>query len=155
LQNLFRKELALQKVEGKLNAQRAKFEKRSKSQIPEEEALKDFIQQLKAKKTTPEAFFRMCDRSYQRSVENSLFAAKMKEAGLKLSSTQTKRLLLLFDEDLTGSISLEEFQNALEAFGANAEKHDMANTDSKQYRPFEQQALEKYFAVLKKRQVTP
>ena len=54
----------------------------------------------------------------------------MKEVGLILSSTQIKRLILLLDEDITGSISLEEYQNALEAFGLNQEKHDLGNSDS-------------------------
>jgi len=51
----------------------------------------------------------------------------METLGIKLTSTQTKRLLLLFDENLSNTISLEEYQNALEAFNVGQEQHILSN----------------------------
>jgi hypothetical protein len=43
--------------------------------------------------------------------------------GLRLTGTQFRRLFLIFDEDFNGTISLIEYQNALEAYQVKAEKH--------------------------------
>lgn len=45
----------------------------------------------------------------------------MQNMGIRLSATQTKRLVMLFDENLSNTISLEEYQNALEAFSVSQE----------------------------------
>jgi len=58
--------------------------------------------------------------------------------GLKLTELQLQRIMLILDEDMGGTVSLEEYQNALESLGASREKH--INTDpssrSKSYIPF-------------------
>jgi len=79
----------------------------------------------------------------------------METLGIKLTSTQTKRLLLLFDENLSNTISLEEYQNALEAFNVGQEQHILSNDPQKAHKSFELQALEKYFAVLEQRRMQP
>ena len=79
------------------------------------------MSQLKAKKITPEAFFRLCDANYTRNVPKEVFVQTMQNMGIRLSATQTKRLVMLFDENLSNTISLEEYQNALEAFSVSQE----------------------------------
>lgn len=46
---------------------------------------------------------------------------------LALSKGQIARLLLSFDEDLSKVISLEEYQNALEAYKCGVDKHVAAD----------------------------
>jgi Ca2+-binding EF-hand superfamily protein len=90
---------------------------------PEEAALTEFVSQLRAKRLTPEAFFRVCDTDYCHTVTQEHFITKMDELRLKLSPTQSKRLMLLLDENFTGSVTLSEFQDALEAFKLQKERH--------------------------------
>ena len=59
---------------------------------------------------------------------------------LELSRGQISRLALILDEDMEGNISLEEYYNALEAYGQSAEKHT-ATDGSGYYVPFEHRAM--------------
>lgn len=43
--------------------------------------------------------------------------------GLKLTELQLQRIMLILDEDMGGTVSLEEYQNTLESLGASREKH--------------------------------
>ncbi len=42
---------------------------------------------------------------------------------VSLSKAQISRLIMILDEDLEGSITLEEYMNALEAYGCAGENH--------------------------------
>jgi hypothetical protein len=41
------------------------------------------------------------------------------------------------DEDMTGTISLEEWQNSLEAFEQSGENHLLTTQQGKAYKPFD------------------
>jgi len=122
---------------------------------PEEYALREYVTQLKGKKMTAEGFFRLCDCTYSKSITIDVFKSKIKEIGLKLTETQVRRLALIFDEDMEGSISYEEYQNALEAFKLSAESHINCNTNSRHYRPFAVRTMEYLMQVIAKNSMTP
>jgi len=69
----------------------------------------EFVAQLKAKRITPEAFFRICDVSYARSVSADQFKEQMETLNIRLTNTQQQRLMLILDENFTGRITLEEY----------------------------------------------
>jgi hypothetical protein len=98
-------------------------------------ALKEFVLQLKAKGITAEAFFRICDISYSQAVPIETMKEQISKFGIKLSNTQISRLFLLLDEDFTGTVSLEEYQDALQVYQLTAEKHFL--TSNKEGKPFQ------------------
>jgi len=48
----------------------------------------EFVSQLKAKRISPEGFFRMCDISYAKSVPVDIFKENLLAFGIKLTPTQ-------------------------------------------------------------------
>lgn len=102
---------------------------------------------------TPEAFFRCCDSRYQKSISCDHFKAQVSQLNLQLSRAQISRLILIFDEDLEGNITLEEYQDALEAYNCSGEKHSaMDGSDS--YLAFEHKALFKLIRILQERRMS-
>ena len=79
------------------------------SNIPEYTAVEYFVFSLKSRGLTPEAFFRICDSAYTKSVPVEVFKKKIGELKIKLADTQIRRLVLIFDEDMEGTISLSEY----------------------------------------------
>jgi len=75
---------------------------------------------LAKKCLTPEAFYRVCDDSYARSVPTKKFENMLKVFNLQLSRAQVSRLILILDEDMEGNITLEEYYNALEAYACSS-----------------------------------
>ena len=77
--------------------------------------------------------------------------------GLKLTELQLQRIMLILDEDMGGTVSLEEYQNALESLGASREKH--INTDpssrSTTYIPFQLRVVKEIVDMLEERNITP
>ena len=67
-----------------------------------------------------------------------------------------RRLLLVFDENFSDFISLDEYQQTLEAFQVTGEKHFIGPTKSgKGYTSFESQVLERMLATMEARQISP
>lgn len=79
--------------------------------------------QLKAKKLTPESFFRICDSDYTQRITVASFKEHLQSLNVQLSKAQMSRLIMVLDEDIEGVVTLEEFNNALEAYGVAGEKH--------------------------------
>ncbi len=121
---------------------------------PEEFALREYVIQLKAKKLTPEAFYRLIDWNYTKKISIAAFKDKIKQFGIRLTDTQTRRLALIFDEDLEGNITYAEYQNALEAFKMSGEKHINCEDIGKAYRPFEIRTMDYILRVLMKKGIT-
>ena len=69
---------------------------------------------------------------------------------LNLSRGQVSRLILILDEDMEGTITLEEYYNALEAYGVESEKH-FALDGTDYYVPFTHRAMFKLISILKDR----
>jgi len=69
---------------------------------------------------------------------------------LNLSRGQTSRLVLILDEDMEGTISCEEYYNALEAYGVESERHYPLD-GSDYYVPFTHRAMFKLIMILKDR----
>jgi len=88
-----------------------------------------------------------------RSVPVERFKSMLQNFKLELSRGQISRLALILDEDMEGNISLEEYHNALEAYGQGAEKHFAAD-GSGYYVPFEHRAMFKLLQILKDRGIT-
>jgi len=63
------------------------------------------------------------------------------------------RIVLILDEDMNGTISLEEYQNALEAYGCSGETHYDPNGGS-YYCNFDQRAVFKMLDILQQRKMT-
>lgn len=72
---------------------------------------------------------------------------------LELSRGQISRLALILDEDMEGNITIEEFYNALEAYGQSGERH-FAHDGSDYYVSFEHRAMFKLLQILKDRGIT-
>ena len=72
---------------------------------------------------TPEAFFRACDFKYEKKVSNEYFKLQLAKYKLQLSRGQQSRLVIILDEDMEGTISLQEFYDALEAYECEGEEH--------------------------------
>ena len=114
LQAFFRGKLTLKQLEN--DAMEIKRKTHPSSNIPEYTAVEYFVFSLKSRGLTPESFFRICDSTYTKSVPVEVFKNKIAELKIKLADTQIRRLVLIFDEDMEGTISLAEFQNNMQFF---------------------------------------
>jgi len=63
------------------------------------------------------------------------------------------RLLLILDEDMNGDISIDEYQNGLEAYGCTGEK-PCATDGTDYYVPFDHRAMFKLLTILSERGVS-
>lgn len=72
---------------------------------------------------TPEAFFRIADRDQTQSVSPAEFKDAVKNLRINLERSQIQRILMVLDEDVSGEISKAEYEQALEAYGCQGEKH--------------------------------
>ena len=72
---------------------------------------------------TPEAFYRAIDQDYKKSIPCDFFKGMLNKFDLQLSRGQQSRLILILDEDMEGNITLEEFYDAIDAYGCAGEKH--------------------------------
>lgn len=143
VKGLIQRQLALKRVcqitEHRMTEKRKVLESNDREGL----ALKEFTTQLKAKRMTPEAFFRICDVSYSKSVPVDNFKQQVELQGLRLTRSQMDRLILLLDENMTGAIGLEEYQGALEVYGLAGEKHFVSQgRQSKPYASMQNKALE-------------
>jgi hypothetical protein len=112
IQAAFRARLARRKLATDATAQllRAEQRRRQKLQCQEELALREMKLRLFQKcGLTPEAFFRACDLKYTKEIPASLFKLELEKRGLNLSRGQLARIELILDEDMNGTITLEEF----------------------------------------------
>lgn len=57
-----------------------------------------------------------------------------------MTRAQLSRLIMILDEDIEGNITLEEYNNALEAYGVSGEIHKPTD-GSVIYHPFEHRCL--------------
>lgn len=65
----------------------------------------------------------MCDPYYRQMVEVEDFKKYIEKFGLVLTRGQQNRIIMVLDEDMNGSISREEYFNALEAYKIAGEQH--------------------------------
>ena len=107
MQAFFRGQLTLKQLENE--AMDIKRKVASTSDVPEYAAVEYFVFSLKSRGLTPEAFFRICDSTYAKSVPVEVFKKKISDLKIKLAETQIRRLVLIFDEDMEGTISLSEY----------------------------------------------
>ena len=115
----------------------------------------EFKQQLQQKGgLTPEAFFRACDVNYEQRVTSAFFKSQLYKFNLQLSRGQMSRLVLILDEDMEGTIGLEEYYDALEAYNCSGEKHHALDGSGRSLH-FEHKVLFKLLKVLKERKMTP
>jgi hypothetical protein len=88
-----------------------------------EAALHEYVQRLKQKlKMTPEAFYRSLDVDYKKKITCDHFKQMLVKHDLQLGRRDQNRLCLILDEDLEGNITLEEYNDALEAYNCTGEK---------------------------------
>jgi Ca2+-binding EF-hand superfamily protein len=146
----------MRKLEKDLEKQKARLAKKqskARSASNEEIALQELKQRLAKKGLTPEAFFRVFDLSMSRTVPVDKFKSMLQNFRLELSRGQISRLALILDEDMEGNITLQEYYNALEAYGQGAEKH-FAPDGSDYYVPFEHRAMFKLLQILNDRGIS-
>lgn len=76
--------------------------------------------------------------AYARRISKEAFREGLSHFGLSLTEAEVRRLLLVFDENFTDFISLDEYQQTLEAFQVTGEKHFLGpSKNGKGYSPFE------------------
>jgi len=156
MQAKFRQRLAIKRQQKEIEKQKALIARKEQQKLGisnEEQVLKEFKTRLAKRGMTPEAFFRTCDVEYTKSVPVNKFKAMLQNFKLELSRGQVSRLSLILDEDQEGNITLEEFYNALEAYGTSGEKHINPNGGD-HYVPFDQRAMFKLIEILQKRDMT-
>ena len=120
---------------------------------PEEQAIREFASQLRAKKLTPESFFRICDSDYTQRVTVANFKENLLSLNIHLSKSQLSRLIMLLDEDIEGTISIEEYTNALEAYSLSGEKHKPLD-GTVLHHTFQQKCMFKMILALQKKNIT-
>ena len=88
----------------------------------EENALKEFKNKLNDElKLTPEAFFHKVDFDNKLEIKVTEFKRSIKKNKLSLSKKTINRLIAIFDEDINGYISIEEYYNTLYAYNCLGE----------------------------------
>jgi Ca2+-binding EF-hand superfamily protein len=152
VQSWWRKVLTLKNLQKDAMMSKAALKARL-NQCPEEVAMREFAQQLKAKKLTPEMFFRICDTEYKQSVTVNAFKDMLQTLNIQLSRAQMSRLIMILDEDIEGHITLEEFNNGLEAYCVSGERHKPLDGQAL-YHPFEHRCLFKLITELNKKNIT-
>jgi len=98
----------MMKIDKDIDLQRTRISKKAIVDMisPEEKALKEFKLRLGKKGLTPEAFFRICDTTYQQTITVDQFKTALKTHKIWLSRGQNKRMELIMDEDMEGHITL-------------------------------------------------
>eukprot|EP00347_Sterkiella_histriomuscorum_P015188 403357982 len=127
------------------------YERQEKQCSPEELVLIEFKNQLVKKRITPEAFFRICDLEGLQTITVNHFKQCIERYQLKFSRGQMSRLVMILDEDMEGTITREEYYNALEAYNVTGEKHK--SIDGSLYHSFEHKALFKLLEELNKKDI--
>ena len=153
IQSKMRQQLAIKTLEKKNDMEKARLARRHdefKGMSNEEKALREFSTQVQRKGLTPEGFFRSCDADYQKTVSIDTFKKHVDALKRKLTKGQVSRLALILDEDMEGNISLEEYNNALEAYGIAAEHH-IADSDGV---GFEHKSVFKLIDILQERGIS-
>ncbi len=84
IQAFFRGQLTLKRLAEKARRMQQSV-RAERNANPEELALKEFVTQLKAKGLSPEAFFRICDGTYDKAVSASQFKVQIMQLRLKLT----------------------------------------------------------------------
>lgn len=156
IQAKFRQLLAVKKLEKQNLKEKARLARREQMKhgvSHEEMALCEFKTLLRAKGLTPEAFYRCCDPEYNRTISIDTFKKMISNFNIYLSRSQISRLVLILDEDMEGHITLDEFYNALEAYGCSAEQH-YATDGSEYYCGFEHRAMFKLLDILSARKIS-
>ena len=154
-QAIFRQKLAMKKLQKQIEADKKKLaRKKNQARVSTEQVvLQEFKQRLSRKGLTPESFYRACDDAYQKIVPVEKFKAMCLNFNLQLSRAQLSRLVLILDEDMEGNITLEEYYNALEAYGTAGEKHGpIDGTDY--YCSFEHRAMFKLLNIMAERNIS-
>jgi Ca2+-binding EF-hand superfamily protein len=154
-QAIFRQKLAMKKLQKEVERDKAKLA-RKKNQArasTEQLVLQEFKQRLAKKGLTPESFYRACDDTYSKTVPVEKFKQMLLNFNLQLSRAQTSRLVLILDEDMEGNITLEEFYNAIEAYGTQGEKHGPID-GSDYYVSFEHRAMFKLLNIMGERNIS-
>lgn len=97
----------------------------------EEQALKEFKEKLENElKMTPEAFFRQIDVDNKLEIGVTEFKRQIKKMKLSLTKKTVNRLIAIFDEDINGTISIEEYYNTLYAYNCLGEMAQGKNNES-------------------------
>lgn len=78
---------------------------------------------------SPEAFFRLCDKSYTKEISCTQFKYMIQKSGLKLPQSTLNNIITIFDEDLNGTITIKEFYNVLDSYGARGEENSPFDDD--------------------------
>ena len=146
-----RRKQVYKKLQTQVEALQTLVAERRKNRPNFEFALQEFVSKLQAKKLTPEAFYRICDMGYQKSISKERFTEVANMLGLKLNSSTLRRLILIFDEDVNDRITLVEYQQALEAYNVGAEKHFISDRgDNVPYVRYETVVMERFTELLKR-----
>ena len=85
IQAWWKKILALKNMQKSLNNLRSANPEKYSNLTPEEQSIREFVTQLKAKKLTPESFFRICDSDYTQRVTVASFKEHLQSLNVQLS----------------------------------------------------------------------
>ena len=97
----------------------------------------------------------MCDQAYARRISLDQFREALKTFNLRLTKQQIKRLEYVLNEDMDGSITYVEYQQALEAYNLCGEKHFVGNgPGGRGYVKFETLVMDRFVKLMKSKNIS-
>lgn len=121
----------------------------------EEMTLKGFKEKLWKKcEMTLESLFRICDSSYEQAFSAAHFKEKLETLELGLSGAEINRLIGIFDEDLSGQITIYEYYSALEAYHVRSDEPSPFDDDPQSLQFIHQSAF-RLVKVMRDRNIEP
>eukprot|EP00826_Nyctotherus_ovalis_P013542 TRINITY_DN13687_c0_g2_i1.p1 TRINITY_DN13687_c0_g2~~TRINITY_DN13687_c0_g2_i1.p1 ORF type:complete len:395 (-),score=131.80 TRINITY_DN13687_c0_g2_i1:53-1237(-) len=111
----------------------------------DKELLKSLNDALAAKGLSLEALYKICDGQEKMVISHGEFSEWIKKLKLPLKEAQIKRLMMIIDEDFTGHIKYDEYEQALEAFGYPSDKYKSTS--------YGRLCMGKMFGVLQRRSI--
>ena len=115
--------------------------------------LQDIYKAAKALGLTLEMLYRACDKDYSGIVYLEDFRTFLRKLKLNVPRSHIARFLYVVDEECTGLIRRQEYQEALASYSVSTERHvERSATGSRTY---EQECLLKFAYILKKSKKSP
>lgn len=103
---------------------------------------------------TLESLFRICDSSYEQAFSAAHFKDKLESLELGLSGAEINRLIGIFDEDLSGQVTIYEYYSALEAYHVRSDEPSPFDDDPQSLKFIHQSAF-RLVKVMRDRQIEP
>ncbi|CAG9318525.1 unnamed protein product [Blepharisma stoltei] len=120
-----------------------------KSQVSDEQIIKQVVSAISERKLTLEQCFRAADINGDGVVTCEEFSKFLSKLDIGLNKSQLTRFILILDEDCNGTIEANEFYEALSAFKVETEKQRKSN------KTYEQETLMRFINAMNSKNIEP